>query len=98
MAGSGSEAMIATTGKLTISDAVRIKTAEMWLRLSKPKRALRELSRLTQSAWHHTRIQELVWRAAKVFASAEHPPAVRSPRRTLRIVPKTGEARSVCSG
>ena len=38
---------------MDLKDAVRIKSAEFWLKLGEPGRALLELQRLPMRAWNH---------------------------------------------
>ncbi|HWX22694.1 MAG TPA: hypothetical protein VN578_22550 [Candidatus Binatia bacterium] len=66
---------------LMMKDMLRVTTAEMWLRLGDPRRALQELNRLPKKAWQKRGIQKLAWRAALAIAFAEHPPQVQVPRR-----------------
>jgi hypothetical protein len=49
---------------LSIKDAVRVKSAEMWLKLGEPLQALHELQRLTRQAWKHPWTENVFWRAA----------------------------------
>lgn len=49
--------------KLELGDAIRIRTAEMWLEVGEPTEALVELQKLTRRAWRHP------W-AEKVLESA----------------------------
>jgi len=49
---------------LSIKDAVRVKSAEMWLKLGEPLQALQELQRLTRKAWKHPWTETVFWRAA----------------------------------
>ncbi len=51
--------------KLTPKDAIRMLSAERWLRAGEHTRALRELQRLSRHAWKHPRAENLVWRAAQ---------------------------------
>jgi hypothetical protein len=50
---------------LRLKDALRVQTAESWLRMGRPLEALQELQRLTQKAWNHPWPEQLVWRAAQ---------------------------------
>ncbi|HTL17975.1 MAG TPA: hypothetical protein VL793_12105 [Patescibacteria group bacterium] len=58
----------AVKSNLRKEDAHRVKTAEMWLIMGKPLRALTELQRLTHRAWKHPRSEQILWRAAQCFA------------------------------
>jgi hypothetical protein len=49
---------------LSMKDAVRVKSAEMWLKLGEPMQALRELQSLTRRAWKHPWTENVFWRAA----------------------------------
>ncbi len=49
--------------KLRLRDALRVKSAELWLEVGEPTEALLELQRLTKRAWKHP------W-AVRVFESA----------------------------
>ncbi|HWX18644.1 MAG TPA: hypothetical protein VN578_01940 [Candidatus Binatia bacterium] len=55
--------MKACGGPITIRDALRIKSAEFWLKLGQPFQALSELQGLTERGREHP------W-AAKVFRNA----------------------------
>jgi hypothetical protein len=46
-------------------DARRVETAERWLGMGKPVRALVELQRLTGRAWRHPWSEQVLWRAAQ---------------------------------
>ncbi len=46
-------------------DAMRVKSAERWLRLGEPRQALLELQRLTRQAWNHPWTEQVMWRAAQ---------------------------------
>jgi hypothetical protein len=50
---------------LPLADAIRIRSAELWLEVGQPKEALRELQRLSPAAWRHP------W-AARVLQVASH--------------------------
>lgn len=39
--------------KLRLGDALRVKSAELWLEVGEPTEALLELQRLTKAAWKH---------------------------------------------
>jgi hypothetical protein len=55
-----------TPERLRLRDAIRIKSAELWLQLGLPELASRELERLPASADGHPwtlRVQMLVWSA-----------------------------------
>ena len=49
---------------LSLKDAVRVKSAEMWLRLGEPFQAFQELQRLTRRAWKHPWTERVFWRVA----------------------------------
>jgi len=51
--------------KLRLKDAVRVKSAEMWLGLGEPLQASKELAKLTKRAWNHPWTQSIVWQAAQ---------------------------------
>ena len=57
-------AMRTVKTNLSIKDAVRVKSAEMWLKLGEPLQALQELQRLTRKAWKHPWTENVFWRAA----------------------------------
>ena len=46
--------------RLQIRDAIRIKSAELWLRLGERKQALFELRALPPAAWDHPATRELI--------------------------------------
>ena len=50
---------------LLLKDAVRVKSAELWLRMGEPLQATRELRKLTRQAWNHPWTQSVVWQAAQ---------------------------------
>jgi hypothetical protein len=56
--------MRAANGSLQARDKLRVRKAAKWLGQGRPRRALRELQRLTRRAWKHTLTDRLVWRAA----------------------------------
>ena len=56
--------MKAARTNLKRKDVRRVRTAEMWLGLGKPKQALSELQRLTKRAWKHPWSEQVLWRAA----------------------------------
>ncbi|HZR21912.1 MAG TPA: hypothetical protein VFE51_31820 [Verrucomicrobiae bacterium] len=60
--------MKAPKTNLRKKDVSRVKTAEMWLGLGKPRHALRELQRLTHRAWKHPWSEQVLWRAAQCLA------------------------------
>jgi hypothetical protein len=64
-------------GKLAKRDAVRVKSAEMWLQMGKPIRAMKSLQRLTSSGWTHPWTENILWRAALAFP---HPSHSQTPR------------------
>lgn len=39
--------------ELPLEDAMRLKSAELWLEVRQPLNALKELLRVTESAWEH---------------------------------------------
>ena len=43
--------------RLTFKDAIRIKSAEFWLKLGQPAQALSELQRLPRSLWNHPSVR-----------------------------------------
>ncbi len=49
-------------------DRAHVKNAEKWLQLGRPKQALRQLQRVTHSAWQHPLTDSIVWRAAVSLA------------------------------
>jgi hypothetical protein len=49
---------------LQLKDAVRAKSAELWLRMGQPTEALLELQHIPKRAWRHPWIENIVWRAA----------------------------------
>jgi hypothetical protein len=57
-------AMKSAKTNLAIKDAVRVKSAEMWLKMGEPFQALLELQRLTKGAWKHPWTENVFWRAA----------------------------------
>lgn len=54
---------------LSLKDAVRVKSAEMWLRLGEPKSALMELQRLRRRAWRHPWTERVIWQAAQLLGA-----------------------------
>jgi predicted Zn-dependent protease len=48
-------------------DAVRVMSAERWLRTGQAARAVRELQRLSRQGWKHPWTENIVWRAAQVL-------------------------------
>ena len=52
---------------LKAKDAVRVMSAERWLKTGKPARALRVLQRLSRRAWGHPWTETIVWRAAQAL-------------------------------
>lgn len=52
---------------MALKDAVRVKSAEMWLRLGEPKSALMELQRLKRRAWKHPWTERVLWQAAQLI-------------------------------
>ena len=50
---------------LRVKDAVRVKSAELWLRDGELLQATRELRKLTPQAWNHPWAQRVVWQAAQ---------------------------------
>jgi len=50
---------------LSMKDALRVKSAEMWLRLGEPFQAFQELQRLTRRAWKHPWTEQVFWRVAQ---------------------------------
>ena len=56
--------MKAAKTNLKKKDALRVKTAQKWLGLGKPVRAIRELQCLTKRAWRHPLSEKVLWRAA----------------------------------
>jgi hypothetical protein len=48
-----------------MKDALRVKSAEMWLRLGEPFQAFQELQRLTRRAWKHPWTERVFWRVAQ---------------------------------
>jgi hypothetical protein len=50
---------------LSMKDALRVKSAEMWLRLGEPFQAFQELQRLTRRAWRHPWTERVFWRVAQ---------------------------------
>jgi predicted Zn-dependent protease len=65
--------MKAAKTNLRKKDVSRVKSAEMWLGLGKPARALRELQRLTRRAWDHPWSEQLLWRAAQSLSETSCP-------------------------
>ncbi len=57
--------MKAEKTNLRFKDAVRVKSAEFWLRMGEPLQATRELRKLTRRAWNHPWTQRVVWQAAQ---------------------------------
>ena len=53
---------------LGIKDAVRVKSAEMWLKMGEPFQALLELQRLPKKAWKHPWTENVFWRAAHALS------------------------------
>jgi len=58
-----------TKRNLSLKDALRIKSAEMWLRLGEPKSALLELQRLRRRAWKHPWTERVVWQTAQLLGA-----------------------------
>jgi len=54
-----------TKSDLRLKDAVRVKSAELWLRMGEPIQATKELRKLTRRAWDHPWTQRVVWQAAQ---------------------------------
>jgi hypothetical protein len=52
---------------LRLKDAVRVKSAEMWLKMGEPLQALLELQPLTKKAWKHPWTEKVMWRAAQAM-------------------------------
>lgn len=50
---------------LPLKDAVRVKSAELWLRMGEPLQATQELRKLTRRAWNHPWTQRVVWQVAQ---------------------------------
>ena len=57
--------MKAAKTNLRKKDARRVESAERWLGLGKPIKALGELQRLTKRAWRHPWSEKVLWRAAQ---------------------------------
>ena len=57
--------MRTTKTNLAMKDALRVKSAEMWLRLGEPFQAFQELQRLTRRAWKHPWTERVFWRVAQ---------------------------------
>jgi hypothetical protein len=57
--------MKVANNQLRLKDAVRVKSAELWLRLGEPLQATKELRKLTRHAWNHPWPQRVVWQAAQ---------------------------------
>ena len=53
---------------LRVKDAVRVESAETWLRMGQPVRALQELQRLTHKAWKHPWPEQVMWRTAQAIS------------------------------
>lgn len=60
--------MKAAKTDLKKKDARRVRTAEMWLGLGKPRQAVAELQRLTRRAWRHPWSEQVLWRAAQSWS------------------------------
>jgi len=54
---------------LSLTDALRVKSAEMWLRLGEPGSALLELQRLKRRAWKHPWTERVLWQAAQLIGA-----------------------------
>lgn len=52
---------------LRLADALRVKSAEMWLHMGEPVQALMELKKLTRKAWRHPWTEQVMWRAAQAL-------------------------------
>lgn len=50
---------------LRLKDALRIKSAELWLRMGETSQAAKELRKLGRQAWNHPWTQRVVWQAAQ---------------------------------
>lgn len=53
---------------LLLRDAVRVKSAELWLRMGEPVQATQELRRLTRRAWNHPWTQNVLWQVAQAVS------------------------------
>jgi hypothetical protein len=51
---------------VSFQDAVRIQSAEFWLRLGQPREALGELQRLPRRLWDHPSVRLVLHRLCKV--------------------------------
>jgi hypothetical protein len=52
---------------LRFKDALRVKSAELWLQMGEPTQALLELQRVTRRAWKNPWTESVVWRAAQAL-------------------------------
>ena len=46
---------------LTIKDAVRVKSAEFWIKLGEPRQALSELQQLPRRLWNHPSVRMVLY-------------------------------------